>query len=116
MTGWSGPISPTEDDLLSPFADLERAGLAFTFHVRDARGQRLAGLPDVICIVPSTGRVGMFELKTQRDRVSARQRAVMAALSCCHAVVSGIVRPVPRVGEISLDEALALLVGDDTDR
>jgi hypothetical protein len=115
MAEWKrheGKIFPTEDDLLSPFADLERAGLAFTFHVRDARGQRLAGLPDVICIVPSTGRLGLFEIKTQRDRLSPRQQAVIAALAQCRELVSGVIRPEPRPGELSLDEALRRLLGE----
>ena len=107
----------TEADLLKVFTDLEdKAGLAFVFHVRDARGQRLDGLPDLIVVVPSgaggTGRGGViafYELKTQTDRVTPRQQAIVDALNRCTRVESAIVRPTPRDGELSVLEALRRL-------
>ena len=103
--------SMTEAEILSAFFDLEdRAHLGFTFHLRDGRGQRVEGLPDLITILPDfvggCGVVGLFEVKTQRDRVSARQAAILAALDACNSVVSGIIRPIPKEGELSIDDAL----------
>lgn len=104
----------TEADLLRVFFDLEdKAGLGYVFHVRDARGQRLDGCPDVIVILPdylnARGVVGLFEIKTQRDRVSPRQDAVLSALDACSRVVSGIVRPCPHNGELTVLGALQRL-------
>lgn len=82
-----------------------RGGIAF--HVRKAQGQDLEGLPDAILIAPPV--VGLFELKTQRDRLSERQRYVLDLLARCDRIASGIVRPNPRDGELSLDDALELL-------
>jgi hypothetical protein len=75
--------------------------------VRDATGQQLAGLPDVLIAFPPT--FGAFELKTQGDRVSTLQRDVIAVLAACDVFVSGIVRPRPKPGEISLDDALSMM-------
>jgi len=98
----------TEADLLKVFTDLEdKAGLAFVFHVRDARGQRLAGLPDLIVVAGDT--LGAFETKTQRDEVTERQSDVIRALSAITRVEAAIVRPVPRPGEIDVAEALRRL-------
>lgn len=99
----------SESDMLRTFADLAAAAGGHMWHVRHAQGQRLEGLPDVIIAAPPI--VGLFELKTQHDRVSPVQQAVMASLSSCDHIVSGIVRPVPKhAGEISLDEALNKIV------
>jgi hypothetical protein len=101
--------SATEADLLRAFTDLEdKVGLGFVWHVRYAPGQRLDGMPDLVCVVPPV--VALLEIKTQRDRVSPRQRAVMEALSWCTQVVAGVVRPVPKPGEWSIDDALALML------
>jgi hypothetical protein len=100
--------SMTEASMLRRFTDIEdKAGLGFVFHVRQARGQRLVGLTDVIAIVGET--LGAFEIKTQRDRVSERQYAVLNALAAVRRVETGIVRPIPKDGEITLDEAIRRL-------
>lgn len=104
----------TEADILQAFFDLEdKAGIGYVFHIRDARGQRLDGCPDIIVILPNylqgDGVVGLFEVKTMRDRMRGRQDGVVAACGACSRVVSGIVRPIPREGEVTLTEALAML-------
>ncbi len=104
----------TEDDILRVFFDLEdKAGLGFTFHIRDGRGQRVEGFPDLITILPDfvggCGVVGAFEIKTMRDRISYRQATVLEALGACNRLASGIIRPVPRDGELSIDDALRML-------
>lgn len=98
--------SMTEGDMLAAFADLAHACGGYMWHVRHAAGQRLEGLPDVILAAPPV--VALYELKTQRDRVSSLQQDVMTTLAGCDVVVSGIVRPVPKHdGELTVDEALS---------
>lgn len=100
--------------MLKAISDYVRAEGGYCFHVRDARGQALEGLPDVIALVPRSfhhpGIVGFFELKTQRDRVTSLQRNVLAVADQATEVVSAIIRPNPKTAaEVSLDDALELL-------
>lgn len=69
-----------------------------------------SGWPDLFCVHPERGQAVAFELKSQRGRVSAAQRQWLAALNAA-GIPAYVVRPVPRPGELSLDEALARLMG-----
>jgi hypothetical protein len=96
-----------EEHLLSTFRELAAATAGCFWHVRQAKGQALTGLTDVLIAVPPV--FGAFELKTQRDRISAEQLRVAEVLARCDRFVSGVVRPVPKPDELSLDEAICLL-------
>lgn len=73
------------------------------FHTHDSRRSD-AGYPDCICV--KAGRILFFELKAQKGRVSPQQRRWIAALSDVPMVLAAIVRPVPKDGELSFDDAL----------
>lgn len=77
------------------------------WHVRDSRQLDVEDMPDLLIAVPGT--VALIELKSQRRRVTAGQRHVLDLMAGCTRVVSGIVRPVPRDGEMSLDDLLEML-------
>lgn len=61
-------------------------------HVRDARRQRLTGLPDVIAVHPTRRRLLALELKTRRGRVTPEQQAWLDALAAA-GVEARVVRP-----------------------
>ena len=89
---------------------IRRAAIAHgyaVYHTHDSRHSP-AGFPDVIAI--KGGRVLVLELKAQRGRVSDAQWAWLAAWASTGATVA-VVRPEPRDGEISFDDALALIRG-----
>jgi len=65
------------------------------------------GFPDCVCV--RGGSVLVFELKAQKGRVSPQQRAWIDALNRPPVILAAIVRPIPKDGEISYDDALALL-------
>lgn len=100
--------SATEAQMLKTFTDLAERGGGYVWHARRSEGQQLDGMPDVLIALPPT--FGAFELKTQRDTVSALQRDVLAVLEACDMFVSGIVRPRPKAGELTLDQALSKMV------
>lgn len=101
--------SATEAEMLETFADLANAGGGFLRHVRDARGQNLNGLPDVILAVPPV--LALYELKTRRDRMRPEQVRVLDILNRCNVIVSDKVRPEPKHDdEWSIDEALGRIV------
>jgi hypothetical protein len=101
--------STTEADLLQAFQDVAdiHPGGGLLWHVRDARGQNVAGLTDTVLLVPPV--VAFYEIKTQYDPVSPLQRQVLELLSRCTRIEHGIVRPIPHEGELSEDDALELL-------
>lgn len=64
-----------------------------------------AGFPDCICV--KDGRMLVFELKTQKGRVSQKQREWIAAFEGVPMVLAAVVRPEPKEdGELSFDDAL----------
>lgn len=67
----------------------------------------LTDLPDLIVIVP--GLAALVELKSQRRTVTRGQREVAALLATAERFWGGIVRPVPRAGEMSYDAFLEML-------
>jgi len=106
----------SESDMLKALRDYVQAEGGVFWHIRDARGQEVVGVPDVICILPprrgvAPGIVAFFELKTQADRVTVQQRHVLRLADMATEIVAGIVRPNPRnqLLEITLDDALTLL-------
>ena len=106
--------SMTEAQMLKAIKDYAQAEGGYAFHVRDARAQDLAGLPDVIVFIPRSFNhpacVGFFELKTQSDKITSLQRNVLAVAGQAQEVVVGVVRPNPRgIAEMSLDDALESL-------
>lgn len=82
------------------------------FFVHDSRSApATADLPDLIVIAPWMRAVFLVELKSQRRPVTTGQAEVLALLAGCRTVISGIVRPVPREGEMSYDQFLGWLDG-----
>lgn len=80
------------------------------FHVRDARrSPELEDLPDLIVIAPPL--LGLWELKSATRRITRGQLQVAELLARCDRLSTGIVRSVPRPGELGYDEALDLLRG-----
>lgn len=67
------------------------------------------GFPDCVCV--RDGVVLALELKAQRGRVSPAQRAWIDALNRPPVILAAIVRPLPKDGEMSYDDALNLLAG-----
>lgn len=79
------------------------------FHVRDSRKQGVEDMPDLFVIAPWCRTVAHLELKSQRRIITPGQAQVLELLARCDRLVSGIVRPNPKPGEISLDDALNLI-------
>ena len=104
-----------EEDILKALRDYVLTQHGYLWHVRDARGQELEHLPDVIALLPARrhapATLAFFEVKTQRDRVTPNQRHVIELADRVSEVVGAIIRPNPRNQrlEITLDEALELL-------
>ena len=79
------------------------------FSVRDSRRLNVQDMPDLFIIAPWVRTVAHLELKSQTRIITPGQEQVLKLLAQCDRLVSGIVRPVPKPGEISLDAALDLL-------
>lgn len=78
------------------------------WHLGDARNApELTDLTDLIVVVP--GVAALAELKSMRRVVTPGQREVADLLATVERFVGGIVRPVPRNGEMSYDEFLDAL-------
>lgn len=82
-----------------------RYGWAF-YHTHDSRRSD-GGFPDCVCV--KDGRVLVFELKRQRGRVGPKQQAWIDQFASVPNVTAAIVRPIPKEGEMSYDDALELL-------
>lgn len=109
----------TEAQMLQTLKDYAQAQGGFFWHVRDARGQDLQFMPDTLILIPRAydqpGVVGLFEIKTQRDRVSVMQQQAIFIAQSITEVAAGIIRPTPKhPTEITLDEALARLGKEET--
>ncbi len=76
------------------------------FHVFDSQRSH-PGFPDLCCV--KDGRLLFLELKSQKGRISPWQRQWLTCLADVPAATVVVVRPTPRDGEISYDDALALL-------
>lgn len=68
-----------------------------------------AGWPDLFCVHPGRRQVLAIEVKSQRGRVSAAQQAWLAALAAA-GIPAFVVRPAPAGGEMSIEDALAMLM------
>lgn len=79
------------------------------WHVRDSRRKDVTDMPDLLIVLPPT--VALIEIKSQRRDLTPGQAGVMEMLDRCNRLLAGVVRPEPRPGEMSLDEALHLLTG-----
>lgn len=80
------------------------------FFVHDSRyAPATADLPDLIVIAPWLGAVLLIELKSQRRDLTPGQAEVLALLAGCRELISGVVRPEPREGEMGFDEFLERL-------
>lgn len=112
-------LLPTEDDALAFWlGDRRRIGFAqlhggIGWHVRDARGQNVVGMPDVLMVLPHGFRptvsvLAGLEIKIGSDPVSDEQGRALDLLYAVPWAVAGIVRyPTPRPGEWTQDEAAA---------
>jgi hypothetical protein len=114
-------MSMTADQMLQSLKDYAVAEGGFCFHIRDARGQDVEGMPDALVLIPRSfqhpGIIGLFEIKSQTDTVTVLQEQVLLVAETATEVVSGIIRPVPKkpLLEITLDDALELLGKDGGD-
>lgn len=74
------------------------------YHTHDSRRSE-PGFPDLVCV--KQGRILFLEIKKQRGRVSPEQRRWIDALAVIGSPVAAfVVRPIPRTGELSFDDAL----------
>lgn len=99
---------PSEDHMM----DAIRQAVAFkggkSWHLNDARtSPELEDLPDLIIVCDEW--VGLLELKSQTRAVTAGQQEVAGMLRCAKRVVAGVVRPMPRVGELAYDDVIRWL-------
>jgi hypothetical protein len=99
---------PTEDEMERTIREAVELLGGRCWHVRDSRRLDVQDMPDLLIVLPPF--VALLELKSQRRKVTPGQESVLQLLERCHIVTSGIVRPVPKEGEMSLDEALELMV------
>lgn len=89
----------------------------YVWSVPDSRRTATADMPDLIIAVPRRevagatrpGIVALVELKSQARPVTPGQRHALGILAGCTDLVTGIVRPVPREGEMSYDALLRRL-------
>ena len=102
-----------EHELESTIIDGVRRLGGYAWHVRDSRKMNVEGMTDLIVVIPERngqpGVVGLIEVKSQRRQVTDLQHQVVAMLAGCERLVTGIVRPNPKPGEMSLDECLERL-------
>ncbi len=101
--------SATEDELEATIREAVALRGGRCWHVRDSRGLDVEDMPDLLIVCPPV--LALIELKSQRRNVTAGQAHVLELVWQCNVIVSGIVRPVPRSGEMSLDQLLAMLDG-----
>lgn len=77
------------------------------FWIQDSRGIPVENLPDLVIVCGTT--VALIELKSQFRNLTPGQAHVLNLLADASRVVSGVVRPSPRPGEMSLDDCLRML-------
>ena len=102
--------------MLKALGDYVHSQNGVWWHVRNARGQHVVGLPDFLAVLPprahhAPGMFAALELKTTGDRITAEQRHALFLFDRATEIVSGVVRPVPGRSsiEVSLDDALELM-------
>ena len=100
---------PTEADMLAGLEQIVQLKGGRCWHIRDSRNcPETADLWDTTILLP--GLLVAVELKSQRRPFeSAGQAAVASVLATVERAVCGVVRPVPKPGELSYDEVLDLL-------
>ena len=84
----------TEKALLATVVELAEALKLPLFHVLDTRNHAKVigpGWPDVVIAIPPY--LYVFELKSQRGRISPDQQRWLDILAKCRTVVSGVLRP-----------------------
>lgn len=101
--------SATEAEIEKAIRDAVEALGGRCWHVRDSRGMDVEDMPDLLIVLPPI--VALIELKSQRRQVTPGQEQVLDLLSGCRRIVSGIVRPHPKPGEMSQDDVLAIIQG-----
>ena len=79
------------------------------YHTHNSRRSD-AGFPDCVCV--KDGRMIVFELKKQSGRVEPKQRAWVNRFADVPNCTAAIVRPIPKAGEISYDQALEMFQED----
>lgn len=107
--------SMSERDMLATLTDAIDAVGGVWYRVNDSRRQAMVGFPDLLAFVPYRGSetdimlIG-FEIKTKHDRWRDGQADFLHYLSATVHCVGAFVRAgEPKHGEISLDEALAII-------
>lgn len=98
----------TEAEMEAAIRDLVARKGGWAWHVKDARqSPEMAHAPDLFILVP--GAAFWIELKSQRRTTTPGQKEVAALMITVTRFVGGIVRPVPREGEMAFDELIKML-------
>jgi len=98
----------TEAGMRKALTDLVTVRGGRLWFVRDSRrAPETEDMPDVLILVP--GLAVIAELKSQRRRLTAGQMQVAELLASCERAVCGVVRPIPKAGEMGYDELLEAL-------
>lgn len=83
------------------------------FHVRRSDvAPELTDLPDWLIIAPHLRTVALIEAKSQKRELTAGQGIVLDLLNECDRLMTGIVRPDPRPGEIGYSEFIRWITGE----
>jgi hypothetical protein len=105
--------SMTEDDMERGIADAVHRLGGYCWHVRDSRALNVEDMLDLLIIVPATverpGIVALLETKSQFRQLTPGQGDVLDMLDGCSILISGVVRPDPKPGEMSYDDCLRAL-------
>ena len=108
----------TEAEIEAAIKDAVEALGGRVWHVRDSRRMDVEDMLDLLVIVPARegrpGIVALLETKSQYRPITAGQKLVLDLLTGCTRLVSGVVRLIPKPGELSLDDALSELTGGMT--
>ena len=111
------PLVAKESDALKFWEDYARCNYGIFWHVRDARGQNVEGMPDVLMVLPKwdgSSVLVALEIKCRRDRLRSAQREAVFALGAVAGSVVGVVRygkkrDISPLVEMTQDEAVSAI-------
>lgn len=103
-------LAMSEAALLSTITQTGRLFGWHVMHITDSRSQNATGWPDLVLCDPETGRLLIWECKTETGQVTAEQTAWLDALARGGSAHVAVIRP------RHLDDALAALANGDTSK